>query len=355
MRVIATAMDQIMSPTNYWFAMETPGAGLDMMSPAYPMRPAIPSISYEHQDLGANPMVQTFYEGPTKCDCCTNWIEKPPLQLPEAAKERYDEASVRLYKKNDHNSHSSRIGGIIALKDDILELQGHLLINFIRPFLAEVGFLAPQKDKITFKAPFRELYFAHPKIKHAGLGLPSMSDLHRHVNVLVNTIDEIFSGTVKQMTDLLSRATITFELLWTLFPKDQLVYRSDRSYRHALQVVETEYIYSTNTPKPEARSFRVEYRSCMFDGTNFGCTTSYAFVYKFDGFRRISSLNIYPLGFHPNRNIRNEYLLRGQKVIDVQDMTYCNYNGPATTIDSCGWGMKKHVSENCSRRHVSDL
>ena len=341
--VSATAMDQIMSPTNDWFPMD---AGLDMMSPAYLMKPAVPSITYEYQDLGANPIVQTFYEGPSKCKCCTNWIEKPPLQLPEAAKERYDEASIRLYKKIDHNSHSARVGGIVAMRDHVLELQGHLLISFVRPFLTEVGFLAPQKDKISLKAPFKELYFAYPKIKHANLGLPSMSDLHRHINVLIDTIDEIFSGTVKQMTDLLSRATITFELLWTLFPKDQLVCRSDPSYRHAFQVAETEYKYTR---------FRIKCRSCMFDGTNFGCTDSYVDVDSFDGVRRISSLNVYPLGFHSNRNLDNEYLIRGQKIIDVQDMTYCDYNGPAATIGSYGLGTKKQVSENCNRRDVSDL
>ena len=346
--VSATTMDQIMSPTNDWFPMD---AGLDMMSPAYLMKPAVPSISYEYQDLGANPIVQTFYEGPSKCKCCTNWIEKPPLQLPEAAKERYDEASIRLYKKIDHNSHSARVGGIVAMRDHVLELQGHLLISFVRPFLTEVGFLAPQKDKIEFKAPFRELYFAYPKIKHAGLRLPSMSDLHRHINVLVDTIDEIFSGTVKQLADLLSRATITFELLWTLFPKDQLVFRSDPRYRHAFQVAETEY---HNASLKDATYFRIKCRSCMFDGTNFGYTYSQANVCKFDGVRRISSLNIYPLGFHSNRNLGNEYLLRGQKVIDVQDMTYCNYNGPATTIDYYGY-TKEQVGEKCNRRHLSDL
>ena len=189
-------MDSTLTPGFDWFGMEVPGVNLDRTTPTCPMIPATSLIDYKYQDLGANPVVQTFYEGPSKCDCCPNWIEKAPIELPEAAKERYDHASVRLYKKKDHNPHVARIGGLVAVKDDILELQDLLLIKFIRPILAEVGFLAPQRAKITFKAPFRELYFAHPKIVQAAAKLPTGSEVRTHVENLVATIEEIFSDTV---------------------------------------------------------------------------------------------------------------------------------------------------------------
>jgi hypothetical protein len=187
-------MDQYMTQTlgsADWFAMEMPGVSMDIMTPTYPMRPAIPPINYESQNLGAKPLVQVFYEGPSKCDCCPNWIEKPPVQLPEAAKERYDQACVRRYKKKDHKSHSAGIGGLAAVKDHILELQGSLLIYFVTPILAEVGFLAPRKDKITFEAPFPGLYFSYLKIFDAAGALPSNDDARSHVHVLVTTIEEI--------------------------------------------------------------------------------------------------------------------------------------------------------------------
>jgi hypothetical protein len=153
---------------------------------------------------------------------------------------------------------------------------------------------------------------------------------------------------VQQITDLLSRDTITFEYLWALFPKRQIVYRKDNGSRRAFEVARTEYIYNKHditigTTKHEringATSFRVYCRSFLFDGTNFGPTSSFKSIYSFDGVQRISSLDIFPLGYHMNPNLGNEYSLRGKRILDVQDMAYRDYNGPITTISAYGTGI----------------
>ena len=82
----------------------------------------------------------------------------------------------------------------------------------------------------------------------------------------------------------------------------------------------------------------------MFDGTNFGITDYHMSVKKFEGVRRIASLDVYPLGYHSNPSLGSEYSLRGQKILDVQDMHYCNYNGPTTKAIHYGLGATKHVS-----------
>ncbi len=245
--------------------------GLDMMTPKYPMKDSIPHIHHTEPDLGAVPMIQTFYEGPPKCDCCSNWIEKAPVQLPEDAKERYDGASIRVFKTKDHDSHLARIGGLVAVKDDTIELQGKLLVNFLRPILAEVGFIPPLKTKIIFKAPFRELYFAYGKIVQAATTLDDTSDVRRHVGVLLTTIGEIFADTVKQVTDLLSRQFITFEYLWTLFPKHAMVYLKELGGNRAYEVTRTEYIDTKLIWREKAKNervskpdmFQVKFRSFM--------------------------------------------------------------------------------------------
>ncbi len=325
--------------------------GLDMMTPKYPMKDSIPHIHHTEPDLGAVPMIQTFYEGPPKCDCCSNWIEKAPVQLPEDAKERYDGASIRVFKTKDHDSHLARIGGLVAVKDDTIELQGKLLVNFLRPILAEVGFIPPLKTKIIFKAPFRELYFAYGKIVQAATTLDDTTDVRRHVGVLLTTIGEIFADTVKQVTDLLSRQFITFEYLWTLFPKHAMVYLKELGGNRAYEVTRTEYIDTKLIWREKAKNervskpdmFQVKFRSFMFDGTNFGVTEAVENIYKFKGVRRITSLDVYPLDHHSNPNMRLECYLRGQRILDMQDMVYCCYNGPATKT-SFGRGATRHVS-----------
>lgn len=345
-------MDTFFTPNNPdWFSMAMTVDSLDMMTPKYPMKDSIPHIHHADPDVGVVPMVQTFYEGPPKCSCCSNWIEKAPVQLPEAAKERYDEASIRVFKTKDHDSHSARIGGLVAVKNDTIELQGKVLVNFLRPILAEVGFIPPLKTKITFKAPFRELYFAYRRIVQAATTLDDTGDVSRHVRVLVTTIEEIFADTVKQVTDLLSRQSITFEYLWTLFPMHFMVYLKEYGGNRAYEVTRTEYIdtklilreraKNERASKPDA--FKVEFRNFMFDGTNFGVREDYDYIYKFKGVRRITSLNVYPLDYHSNPNMAHDCFLRGQRILDLQDMVYCCYNGPATKTP-LGQGATRHVS-----------
>jgi hypothetical protein len=338
------------SPNLDWPSIGMTADSLDMMTPKYPMKDSIPHIHHTEPDLGAVPVVQTFYEGPPKCDCCSNWIEKAPVQMPEAAKGQYDGACVRVFKTKDHDSHSARIGGIVAVKEDTIELQGKALVNFLRPILAEVGFIPPLKTKILFKAPFRELYFAYDRIVQAATTLDDTSDISQHVGALVTTIEGIFADTVKQVKDLLSRQSITFEYLWTLFPVHAMVYVKESGGNRVYEITRTEYIdsrfwgeKSKRERLPNLDTFKVEHRSFMFDGTNFGVREDYECIHKFKGVRRISSLYVYPLDHHSNPNMRHDCHLRGQRILDIQDMVYCSYNGPATKTPF-GLGATRHVS-----------
>lgn len=65
--------------------------------------PQVPIVEMENPVFGVNPLLQTFYEGPKKCDCCANWVEKPPTQMPENAKERYDKHLLKSTRKRIMN------------------------------------------------------------------------------------------------------------------------------------------------------------------------------------------------------------------------------------------------------------
>ena len=80
-----------------WFPGASPGAfDLGWYNSSFLTLPYIPEVESQNQTLGTNPHIQTFFEGPKKCDCCPNWIEKLSTELPEVAKERYDQASVKM-------------------------------------------------------------------------------------------------------------------------------------------------------------------------------------------------------------------------------------------------------------------
>ena len=57
-------------------------------------RPDVPNVQVEHKAIGDEALVQTFYEGPEKCDCCINWVEKEPKEVPRHVKEKYNQAAI---------------------------------------------------------------------------------------------------------------------------------------------------------------------------------------------------------------------------------------------------------------------
>lgn len=88
--------------------------------------PEAPQVAVEEKDRGANALVHTFYEGPPKCKCCTNWVEKPPPPIPEATLDRYEQAAIRIYKKKGW---AKTYGGILGQKIVEIEIQSPVIIK----------------------------------------------------------------------------------------------------------------------------------------------------------------------------------------------------------------------------------
>jgi hypothetical protein len=128
--------------------------------------PKIPQVELDAKVRGKEALVQNFYEGPKKCNCCINWVEKEPLQIPANVKEQYDQAAIHVYRAKDHEKDATTtFGGIMATRYQYIEIQSQIIAGLIRPILADVGMVIPEKGKVTFRPPFTELYFAQPKIK----------------------------------------------------------------------------------------------------------------------------------------------------------------------------------------------
>ncbi|KAL8981223.1 MAG: hypothetical protein Q9205_003927 [Flavoplaca limonia] len=88
------------------------------INPSYSMfnMPEAPQVEVEEKDRGGDALVQTFYEGPPKCMCCTNWVEKPPPRIPEATQDR-----------------------TLAQRIEQIEIQSPVIIRAIQPLLTELG------------------------------------------------------------------------------------------------------------------------------------------------------------------------------------------------------------------------
>ena len=300
----------------------------------------VPQIAeVEPRVLRQDALVQTFYEGPKKHNDkdkgTINWVEKQPIQVPEAVKDRYDQAAIRIYKKKDRTAEKT-FGGVTAMRVDFIQIQSLLIIDAIESILADVGLRPADKSKVRIDHPFKELYFAYSSISALAQRQHLHTDLGIHLNVLLKVMDELLSGMSQAISALQAKKEISYEYLWTIFPKDIIVYSREDGQDRLYQVVDINR-YSGSVPCQYVR----------FDGTIFGMARTGLFIPHFLGARSISDLPVYPIGFHPDPNLEKRLAERGRQVLDFQDICYREYSG----IGKAEW-YDEHGDLETAKYHV---
>jgi hypothetical protein len=281
--------------------------------------PELPLVGFELPQMGDEPLVQTFFEGPKKCNCCTNWVERQPVEIPKQAQEKYQKAAIRIYKCKDHHGHDANgpkpsvMGGLTAVTFSYIEIQSPIIRREIGRILAEYGLETLSTETIKISQPFKELYFAHRGI----LGIlkkqePGTKE-EEHIQVLVDVLEEIFAEMMPEVSSLHTEKKISFKYLWTIFPKNIIVYSNQDGQDRLYEVVT---MLETS----------VECRYVEFDGLTFGWSTTEIPIHPFVGIQKISNLPVYPVGFHIDKGLEERLVIRGSKVLEYQDIVHCDYH-----------------------------
>ena len=293
------------------------GFNYDLQATTVPVIPQVAEV--EHRVLNQDTLVKTFYEGPKKSkdpkDDTINWVEKEPMQVPEAVEDRYNQAAIRVYKKKDRSAEKT-FGGVTAMRVEFIKIQSVLIMDAIEPILADVGLRPADKSNVTINHPFKELYFAYPSISALAQRQHRHTDLGSHLNVLLKVMDELLSEMSQAIYKLQTRKEISYEYLWTLFPKDIIVYS---------RVDDQDRLYQVTGITRSSGSIACQF--VRFDGTIFGMSDTTLYNYYFTGARPISELSVYPIGFHPDPNLEKRLAERGRQVLDFQDVCYREYSG----------------------------
>lgn len=88
-----------------------------------------------------------------------------------------------------------------------------------------------------------------------------------------------------------------------------------------------------------------------FNGMTFGWSTTTILIKGFTGIRKISSLPVYPIGFHTDEGLEERLVARGRKVLEYQDIVHCDYQG----LSSSRFSGKIYVRTFLHLSHVSGI
>jgi hypothetical protein len=153
-----------------------------------------------------------------------------------------------------------------------------------------------------------------------------------HLDLLLDFIRTAYASTTERVGPLLEKHNITYDLLWTLFKPNTLVYTKCFGTGQP-RCVRYEFGEEKRT-KDGVEYFHIKARYLDFDGKVFGETSSDHAIEKFRGAKRITALEIFPLTYHPGEKYMRVYLTEyGRKFLSMMDFHLCEYESKAFYIE----------------------
>lgn len=168
-----------------------------------------------------------------------------------------------------------------------------------------------------------------PELK-AHLSLKVDSDEHSdrcisELRLLTQHLEDVFQPTFEKLSSLLERREITYDVLWTYFKPGILVYM-DCPSTGLPRCARLSFGLETQTDR-KIKCFEIQGEYLDFDGEVFGESTETVQINIFQGARRIESLPVYPLHFHPDPAIRSRLVLNGRKFTSLMSCHHRQYHG----------------------------
>ncbi len=290
----------------------------------------IPAPTIQDKDFGTNPVIKTFYEGKNN-GCSVNWVETPPKQLKPKVSKAYDRVAIKVYKIKDYEQPT--MAGRTPLKIEQIKVQSPVLVTTLKGILEHEGVFLEAHETATFSSPFKPLYFSYDKIIAAYDEAKEGGVLKEHLQLLTQVMAELFGEMMAQLRHLKESRLISFKLAWTYFARGSMLYCGAEDCERLFRVVDTEY-------KQGPPTLFISCRHIVFTGATFEWAITSLKIPAFGGNLPITSLPHYPLSFHADPSlVKSNLIARGKKVLDYQDLKYCEYAGTGIFV---GDKTKRH-------------
>ncbi|CAI7645434.1 unnamed protein product [Penicillium glandicola] len=289
-------------------------------------------------DSATEPEVKDIQYEPvgTLCDFCTlyqtdpnayderSWTKEVPIDLPDPVEDAESEQYALLVRKK--KCHDGRR----SLSIHSVIVQSERLKQFLKKALNDYPGVTPTLQRLEITSPFRPFV-------HRWEAITKLRDEEQdpttkaHVDLFYRIMDEELRVVIDRKNDLVAKGVITHDLAWTILePQDVVLSKSDGTLRAYL------LMQALDDGGPLQNDyFQVEY--IEFDGNKLGYIPITLTVTSFAGTVPITSLPIFPLRYHPEKDTVQELLTaRGKKWEEYKGYHFKSYEKPPTSADSVG-------------------
>ncbi|KAK0101594.1 hypothetical protein ONS95_006757 [Cadophora gregata] len=293
-------------------------------------RLADPQLPGDAQEVIANPKMNEEQESPEEVEIETpatseadlkggfickaldfyrkdgEWSQTSPYHLPEAA-ENNETAQHAILKRNEKSSDSRK-----KLSLHSIIIQSPLIKSVLGKVFEGYDGITTELDRLELKKPFEPFVHRWEKFRLAR-NYEQDPDTRDHLDLL-NIIYAELKFTLARRDDLLMHGVMRYDLLWTMFEPETLVFQEFGESKSERVTRVDSYSYG--------RSFAVTSRYVEWEGTKFGMDSDCESIGSFNGTKKITDLKIYPLAYHRDAiGVQRRCIARAREW-----ETYCRYS-----------------------------
>lgn len=269
-------------------------------------------------EIGSQCAVQTLYEGPTKCECCKNWVEEYPDDLRMAIEEEEQskqKALVVRMRKNHGEGKALELDSVVVQSESLKKTLGEVFEGYAG--------ITPSLKKLVFRAPFHPFYYRWARFRQIYERQKSEDpESASYTKLLFDTLGTELRDTMAEIEDLVAHGVITYPLLWALFePGTRIVSVQDGQ-------PDRFFIVNACTYNHEKGFLGISVLFVDWDGARFGYTRTMVAICEFGGTMGITDLNLMPAAMYPSREESElSAISRGRRFVELRGYHYLAYQG----------------------------
>ncbi|KAH7115072.1 P-loop containing nucleoside triphosphate hydrolase protein [Dendryphion nanum] len=304
----------------------------------------VPEPPSEEVKRGSKAELKELFKGPKKCDCCTNWVEEPPLDVTEdlVTRAKWGEYAVVL-RRSAHGGDKKWVVHNITINSR------HILDN-LRQNLESYPGLALEGEEVSFTPPFAPLLHFWPEITES-MKQSTDPEAMEHFEIFTKAIEPELELPMRKARECYEHGKIEFEYLWTLFkPGTSLVYWEKEGNKNIARLRETSINHGLLGLMTH---FTLHVQQVDFNGMHFGYTEVPQTIRSFTGYKQISEYPM-PLDMRADKDDIIESLIqRGRKFESLRGYHFKAYYGTAK-MHAYATSALSSTSKNVADRVIID-
>ena len=312
------------------------------LSPA-PVPP--PASAEKLVEEGMTCEAKSLYEGPRKCECCINWVDKTAEEVEEAkilTTKAHGDAAVLTRQRNGH-------GGEETFMLHSIVIQSPLLKKTLQKVLKDYPGVSPELDEVEFESPFEPLFHRWDDLLEAGRNETS-TETRKHIKVLQEVLETEFEKSRNILRECRLHGVIKFDSLWIIFKPGELIYGTVDGRECVMKLREAAYV---QTPVG-GLNFELQCDNVDFDGSHFGYGSGDIQIEKFRGTANTKDLPAMPLDLVSDKlNVKERLVARGRKFEKLRGYSFKNYKGSVALFDQAY--MTDRGMAQVSRNHPLEV